>query len=234
MKTIFKNKSEIGCGFDQFYQKIIIKKNGKTVFFLSKKTETFNNEDIYFIVVKEIKHMKKGSSSYERKEQEHSFLLKENEEKLTQQSFYEFCLYFDNDQNVRKSIRNKSFEFNTLSKTKKTISQIKKESISFNIKKINNGELDRLRTLKVWKDTFSNLKEKELKKFLTDDEISTIQNGFNNTENISEKKRQGLIRSAFRWCIRGLDADKAVKKELESFEIYKAIVRKAMVKKSNR
>ncbi len=149
-------------------------------------------------------------------------------EKINQKLFYEFADHYAFNGDVRKSFSDK--ELDVFNLPKKTMAHISYRSNGLNIKKANNGEDDKLKNLRIWNDELSYLKEEDLESVLSENEIVLIINGVKGF--VKNKKRQEeLIRSALRWCIRGLSAENALLKLEKEYEERLFFVKRSLLKK---
>lgn len=150
-------------------------------------------------------------------------------EHFNEKSFQEFCNFFIFDSTIKKEISNKTFDYNVRPKIK-TAEHIKRTSLSYNIKRINKGENERLEYIKVWSDELSHLKEKDLELLISKEEKDSICT-FISSLSFSLKKIESIKRSAYRWCIRGLTSEKAIEKEKETINKSNYFIQKNLRKK---
>lgn len=174
---------------------------------------------IFKIGIEDIKSKKRKKKNLKN----YTFVLK-NKEKLNIKYLDMFYNLFAYDLSIRESIENNTFDFDNLPE-KKTVLFLKETSLSYNVKKVNNGDKKRIKNLKIWRDDYSNLKECELIEFLEKKELSYIDKEINNIKT-SDKTKNKLKRSIYRWCIRGLSVEKAVEKEMFNYELSQKMIQK--------
>lgn len=127
--------------------------------------------------------------------------------------FYEFCNFLEYDKTVMESIKKNEFNYLNLPK-EKSREQLMKESLSHQIKQINRNLSTDYYLLKIWRDQYSFLKEDKLIPFLSKNENKKIDAEIDKLKT-NTKRKEALKRKIYRWCIRGLDVKKAIKKEIE-------------------
>lgn len=130
--------------------------------------------------------------------------------------FQDFCLFYIYNEKIKKDIKNNIFNYNQLPK-KKSAKHLKIESVSYNIKKANEGDLKKLKNLKVWRDEYSTLTKEELLIFIEDQESKMAEKELEKIQT-SKKRKADLINKIYRWCIRGLDIELAIKKVIETYK----------------
>lgn len=130
--------------------------------------------------------------------------------------FQDFCLFYIYNEKIKKDIKNNIFDYTQLPK-KKSAKHLKIESISYNIKKANEGDLKKLKNLKVWRDEYSTLTKEELLTFIEDQESMMAEKELEKIRT-SEKRKADLMNKIYRWCIRGLNIELAIKKVIETYK----------------
>lgn len=130
--------------------------------------------------------------------------------------FQDFCLFYIYTEKIKKDIKNNIFDYDQLPK-KKSAKHLKIESISYNIKKANEGDLKKLKNLKVWRDEYSTLTKEELLTFIEDQESMMAEKELEKIRT-SKKRKADLINKIYRWCIRGLNIELAIKKVIETYK----------------
>lgn len=130
--------------------------------------------------------------------------------------FQDFCLFYIYNEKIKKDIKNNIFDYTQLPK-KKSAKHLKIESISYNIKKANEGDLKKLKNLKVWRDEYSTLTKEELLMFIEDQESMMAEKELEKIRT-SEKRKADLMNKIYRWCIRGLNIELAIKKVIETYK----------------
>ena len=160
------------------------------------------------------------------KDEHYSFLL--TLDKFSEKHFQEFCYYFMFNEEVIKDIKNENFDYLNLN-YKKTPEHIEKTFLPLNVKKANKGKLKDLNKLKCWTDDLSKLNEEDLLKILSKEDQKEVEAGLKD-KGFTKNYQSKMKRSIYRWIIRGLDTQTAIKKELDSFNNQKYFIKKNLIK----
>lgn len=190
--------------FYHFKRKTIRHKKLNFIFEIKKNMNKENNYRLDIFVC---------NRNYETKK---SYRMSIDFEKFNLKHFQEFMDYFIYDPEVERNIEKGVFDYHNLPEVK-TPEHLKKISLSYNVKEVNKGKDFKMERLKIWNDDYSRLNEKELSIFLDKNEINEINEALKDLD-FKEKKISQIKRSIYRWCIRGLNTDKAIQKVLNDNE----------------
>ena len=152
---------------------------------------------------------------------------------LNRKKLNDFIYFFIYDPKVREDIESSNFDYLNLP-SKKTVEHLKKTSLPFNVKKVNEGHKKNINNLKIWNDEYSYLKNDELISFVSKEDQVLIIDEITKLR-CSKENHEKMIRSVYRWCIRGLITTKAIEKEIKSYELSKYIInKKCLIKRKSK